>query len=200
MRFHFATEGEDDAAVAQRLLSHVGLAIAHSPGAVNGKIALDKKLPIYARSANALPWLILRDLDHDAACPGELVETLVPSRPPLLVLRIAVRTVESWLLADDESIAEYLRVPRSKVPRQPEQLDHPKLEMVKLARLSSLAAVRRDMLPEEGGGRPTGKAYTQKLVTFAREHWDPERARRRSISVDRCLRALERLNTNTRVE
>ena len=196
-RFHFATEGDDDAVVAQRLLTHVGFEIAHSPGALNGKAMLDKKLPTYARSAGAIPWFILRDMDHDAPCPGQLVEDLIPDRPPLLVLRIAVRAVESWLLADDEGIAEYLQVPRNKVPRQPDQLDHPKLEMVRLARLSSHAAVRRDMVPEEGGGRPTGKAYTQRLVTFARERWDPSHARTRSASIHACLRALERFTAGS---
>lgn len=193
MLFYFATEGDDDAAVARRLLIHVGFEIAPSPGAVSGKSILDRKLTAYARSATALPWLILRDLDHDETCPGDLVRRLVPNRPPSFVLRIAVRAIESWLLSDDNGIAAYLRVPLAKVPRQPDELDQPKQEMVKLARLSGLAAVRRDMVPEDGSGRPTGKVYTRRLVTFARDHWDPERARERSTSLDACIRALARI-------
>jgi hypothetical protein len=199
LQVYFATEGDGDAEVARRLLTHVGLPIARSPGAVGGKPVLDGKLPVYARSASTIPWLILRDLDRDAPCPGGLVEKLAPGRPPLLVLRVAVRTIESWLLADDEGIAAYLKVPRAKVPREPEDLDWPKVAMVNLARLSQLADVRRDMVPEAGGVRPTGKAYTQRLVTFAREHWHPERARHRSDSLDRCIRALVHLASTSRV-
>ncbi|HWO17978.1 MAG TPA: hypothetical protein VNO30_04360 [Kofleriaceae bacterium] len=196
MEIYYATEGNDDEAVALRLLAYAGLKAARSPGAVNGKAVLDGKLPTYARTARTIPWLILRDLDHDAPCPGRLIENLIPDCPPLLVLRIAVRAIESWLLADDIGIADYLGVPHVKVPRQPEQLDSPKMEMVNLARYSRLPAVRRDMVPEEGGGRIAGKAYTQRLVTFAREHWNLERARGRSSSLDRSIHALARLQTN----
>lgn len=195
--FYYATEGDGDAAVACRLLTHVGFDVAPSPGAVGGKRVLDRKLSAYARSATALPWLILRDLDHDGACPSDLVQRLAPNRPPLLVLRIAVRAIESWLLSDDRGIAAYLRVPLAKVPRQPDQLDQPKQEMVRLARFSGLAAVRRDMVPEDGGGRPTGKVYTRRLVSFARDHWDPERARKQSTSLDACIRALVRVRDGT---
>lgn len=193
MQVFFATEGDDDAAAAQRLLEHVGLTAAPSPGSLRGKPTLDQKVAAYARAARSIPWFVLRDLDHDATCPGELVEKLVPWRPPLLALRVVVRSIESWFLADDEGIASYLDVPRTKVPRAPEALSHPKTDMVNLARLSREASVRRDMVPDDGGGRPTGKAYTQRLVTFARLHWTPERARRRSASLDRCLKALTAL-------
>lgn len=195
MQVYFATEGDGDAVVAQRLLTHAGLGIARSPGGLGGKARLDAKLHAYAQAARsgAIPWLILRDLDRDAPCPGDLVQKLVLDRPSLFVLRVAVRTIESWLLADDEGIASYLAVPRDKVPRQPEQLAWPKVDLVNLARLSRRADVRRDMVPEQGGVRPTGPGYTQRLVTFAREHWDPERARGRSHSLDRCVQALARL-------
>lgn len=125
--------------------------------------------------------------------PGILVQELMPDRPPLMVLRVAVRAIESWLLGDDEGIAGYLRVPLAKVPRDPEKVEQPKVEMVNLARLSSLAAVRRDMVPEAGGVRANGKAYTQRLVSFARDHWSPDRARTRSRSLDACIRALGRV-------
>lgn len=95
MEVYFATEGNDDEAIARRLLAHAGLKAGRSPGAVSGKAVLDGKLPTYARTAKTIPWLILRDLDHDAPCPGRLIENLIPDCPPLLVLRVAVRAIES---------------------------------------------------------------------------------------------------------
>jgi len=195
---YFATEGNDDAEVAQRLRTQVGLEIARSPGGLGGKSVLDAKLHAYAQAARsgATPWLILRDLDRDAPCPGELVQKLTPERPSVFMLRVAVRAIESWLLTDDEGIASYLPVPRVKVPPQPEHLVRRQVDLVNLARLSRRTDVRRDMVPSPGAARPTGPGYTQRLVTFAREHWDPERARTRCGSLDRCIHALVRLKAD----
>lgn len=193
MPIFIAVEGLHDLAVARRLLDELQLTEAPGPGSLEGKPKLDAKLRAYAASASVHPWFVLRDLDRDAACAGELVRQLVPQRPPLFHLRIAVRSVEAWLLADHVGMAGYLHAPVEKVPRNPDSLESPKTELVNLARKSSSRKIVTDIVPDEGGGRPTGKAYTARVIDFVRNTWRPAAAAERSPSLARCLRALRTL-------
>jgi len=97
------------------------------------------------------------------------------------------------LLADAESIADFLGVPRSRVPAQPETLDNPKLTVVNLARVSRRNKIRDDMVPREGSGRNIGAAYTSRLVEFTSSSWRPEIAEQRSDSLRRTLGRLREL-------
>lgn len=197
MMIYLASEGDDDLAVARRLLRHLGLSEAAGPGALAGKSKLDARLHAYAAGAAQSTWLVLRDLDEDAPCAGELVRELLPHRPPQFHLRIAVRAIEAWLLADPTNLAPYLHVPLAKVPRHPDQLTAPKTELVNLARRSTSRQIVADMVPEEGAGRPTGKAYSARVIAFARDAWDPQAAAKRSPSLARCIRALRSIGGRT---
>ncbi|MBI2806712.1 MAG: hypothetical protein HYX68_17170 [Planctomycetes bacterium] len=66
-----AVEGNSDEALARALLRECEL----PTGVVyvqKGKDNLDKKLKAFNQAANHAPWLVLRDLDRDAACAPEL--------------------------------------------------------------------------------------------------------------------------------
>jgi hypothetical protein len=79
-----ATEGNDDFAVASRMVEAAGHIVAPaSPGEHGGHGALDGALAGYARAAAHAPWMVLRDLDR-AACAPELVNLLAAWRPPML--------------------------------------------------------------------------------------------------------------------
>jgi hypothetical protein len=136
---------------------------------------------------------VLRDLDFDSACPGQLCQQLVSRKSANLLLRIPVRSIESWLLADGDSLAAYLRISKSLVPANPEELDHPKRDLVNLARRSRSRRVREAMVPSEGMTIPVGPAYTDSIIEFVAEQWDPQRACQTSASLRRCFKALRGL-------
>lgn len=187
-----ATEGETDLTIAKAVLR---LADLH-PGPVivcRGKGNLDKGLVGYNAAAKGAPWFVLRDLDNDAPCPGALVARLVPKRSKSLCLRVAVRAAEAWLMSDRERIARFLRVSEALVPDSPDSLDDPKLELVNLARRSTKKAIITAMVPKAGIARRIGPEYEARLIEFALDHWRPEVGRAKSQSLDRCIRALERL-------
>ena len=73
---------------------------------------------------------MLRDFDNDANCPGELIGRLVRSRHACLCLRLAVRQVEAWLLADWDALATALAVPGRDLPSRPEVIVNGKRELV----------------------------------------------------------------------
>lgn len=187
-----AAEGDTDFPVARAIIKLAGLA----PGKeidCGGKGKLDERLPGYSAAANGAPWLVLRDLDHDAPCAGELIPRLINAPGRFLCLRVAVRASEAWLLADAERFADFMRISRSRITLEPDKLADPKLEIVNLARGSRKPVIVSDMVPKQGASRKIGPGYEARIIEFADERWRPDIARTRSPSLDRCIRALERL-------
>ncbi|NMC21518.1 MAG: hypothetical protein GYA33_13985 [Thermogutta sp.] len=187
-----AVEGPTDEAVAVRLIHHVG-AKAGTVYGKKGKPHLHARVSGFNRAARHAPWLVLVDLDQDAQCAPPLKTAWLPDPAPQLCFRIAVRAVESWLLADAERIAEFMAVARSRVPANPEGLPDPKVELVNLARRSRRKDIREDMVPREDSGRPVGPAYTSRLIEFVEQYWRPTEAAKRADSLARAIRCLERL-------
>ena len=109
------------------------------------------------------------------------------------VLRVAVREVEAWLLADGETLARFLGVSRRSIPSDPERLVRPKEAMVRLGRRSRKGAIRKDMVPRRGSGRAVGPAYTSRLIEFVGTEWRPAAAAERSDSLKRAIRCLRQL-------
>ena len=184
-----AVEGHTDASVLRRVLDHAGLSVG-PVYVTQGKAALDRNLLGYNEAARFKPWLAVRDLNSDEGCAPELARRLLPSPAPHMRLRIAVRAVEAWLLADDEAAGRFLGVARSVIPRDPENLINPKLILVNLARRSRRRAIRDSLVPRVGTSAIVGPGYTSSIIEFARDVWRPEAAAVRSQSLARLLRVL----------
>lgn len=192
MTISAAVEGVTDEAVVRKLIAHVG----GEPGAVygkNGKASLRQKIAGYVNAARRAPWIVLVDLDRDAHCAPPLRTEWVPEHAPFLCFRVVVRAVEAWLLADADALAAFLGVARTKVPRDPELLSDPKIEMVNLARASRRSAIRADMVPRDASGRPVGPAYSSRLIEFVSSSWRPDVAAQRSDSLRRAMACLQNL-------
>lgn len=187
-----AVEGIVDEAVLRRLCEHVGgsLGTVHVKG---GKHRLLHRLGGYNKAARFGPWAVLVDLDQDRECVVDFVRHWLPYPAEHMRFRVCVRQVETWLLADRERLSAFLAVPRATVPRDPDRCGHAKHEMVNLAGRSTRRAVREEMVPRPRSGRPTGPAYSARLIEFAREHWRPDVAAERSESLQRCVTRLAEL-------
>ena len=187
-----AVEGATDEAVVKRIIDHVG-GQAETVYGKEGKDHLRKRIRGYNNAARHRPWIVLVDLDSDEDCAPPLRQAWLPAPVPRLCFRIAVRAVEAWLMADSETLADYLGVPPSRVPGNPEGLDDPKEVMVNLARRSRRRCVREDMVPGERGGRRVGPAYPGRLIEYAATAWRPEVAARHADSLRRAIDCLRRL-------
>lgn len=189
-----AVEGIIDEAVVRAITDHVGLRVNAVYGN-QGKDNLRQRLRAYNNAAQYSPWFVLTDLD-DEECAPPLRHRLLPEAAPNMCLRIAVREVESWLMADRSRLASFLHVSEARVPVNPEAVPDPKETMVNLARQSRLRAIREDMVPRPGSGRPTGPAYASRLIEFVsdpRRGWRCGRAATRADSLRRCLACLKSL-------
>ena len=187
-----AVEGLVDEAVLQRVIVQKGAALARVYGK-SGKSNIRKNLPGYNQAARSSPWVVLIDLDRDADCAPPLRSEWLPNPAQWMCFRIAVPEVEAWLLADRERMADFLGVSMSRIPLSPESLDDPKVVLVNLARESRRKAIRQDMVPRPGSGRPIGPAYTSRLIEFVNNWWRPEVAVHRADSLRRCCERIHEL-------
>jgi hypothetical protein len=184
-----AVEGIVDEAIVRTLLEHTG----REAGTIyvqGGKPKLLAKLAGFNAAARFSPWVVVVDLNGDAACAPDFVSETIPAPSANLIFRVAVRQAEAWLMADRESLARYLRVSQALVPKDPEAEADAKRTMVNVARASSDRHVRQDMVPTPRGGRKTGPNYAGRLIEFATQRWRPDVAAERADSLSRCLRRL----------
>ena len=190
---YFAVEGDTDVPVADRLIRHVGLA-PHRAIVAGGVPKLDQRIPGLIRSATRINWLILRDLDRECCAPQLIRRLFARGIPSRVSLRIPVRSMESWMLADTVGFSEAFSVHRSRLPERPDDLENAKLYLANLCRSSRQSAVRNTIPPRAGSGRAVGPEYASRISAFARQTWNPERAAQRSPSLARAIRALVRLD------
>jgi len=177
-----------DLAILQRLLGELRVTVGPTH-VTDGTAKLDRQLAGYNSASKYGPWLVVRDLDQDAACAPELLRGLLPEPAMHIRLRVAVRAVESWLLADGTAISRFLGVAKSRVPADPDVLVDPKGTIVSLARLSRRSEVKQ-MAPSPRSGRRVGPAYTDQIIHFAATGWRPVEAAKHSPSLSSTIRAI----------
>jgi hypothetical protein len=190
--FEAAVEGDLDEAVLRRSALHLGMELGNVYGR-QGKSNLESSVGGYNKAAEHWPWTVLVDLDESHACPGELRSDWLPEEAPFMCLRVAVRQVESWLLADIGNTASLLGVKRSFFPADPDGEQDAKRTLVELAAKSSRENIREALLPPPGAKRKVGPLYNATLRAFVADRWNPDEAASRSESFCRCLGALEAL-------
>jgi len=204
-------EGITDEVVVRCLFEHAGLACGTVYGK-RGKALLLERLPNYNQAARFTPWLVVVDLDQDAECAPPFVQSILlnpANGMPLAfqnshsdgtLLRVAVRAIEAWLLADAERLADFLGIRAARIPPNPDAESDPKSTLINLARKSRRRTIRKDIVPREGSGSRVGPGYMGRLIEFvmAAEHpWRPDVAAQRSDSLRRCLESLYALKTKS---
>lgn len=181
-------EGPTDEPLVRALAEDAGFTLDFVRPA-GGKPKVDEALPRYVAAARHRPWLILRDLDQDAACaPAWLSGT---SQTQWLCLRLVVRAAEAWLMADRDAFADHFRVSPARVPENPELLDNPKRTLIDLVRHSANGRLRADVVPRLGA--QVGPGYVGAIIEYTTHAWRLEQAVRRSDSLARARKALREL-------
>lgn len=192
-----ACEGHVDLAVLKRLATDAGFGIGDAFG-LRGKAHISRRLPGYNKAAIHEPWIVARDLDHDFSCAVELSRSLLPNPSRFMCLRIAVRAVESWLIADQKSLSAFFSVNGQRIPISPETLPNPKAALLELMHRSTQRNVREAMVARSRAGRlEEGPEYNAMLGAFAATEWAPDRAAERADSLSRAIRRIRELKRRT---
>lgn len=139
-----AAEGACDIQALRKLAIMYGLKVGPTYDC-RGKSKLDQRLDGFLQAAQFGPWIILRDLDHDFECAPTLVRGMQIAAPDLGCFRVAVRSIEAWLLADRKGASSWLRVKESAIPSDPELLANPKQRLVQLAASSTNRTIKAPM-------------------------------------------------------
>ena len=187
-----ATEDELSEAVGVKLLSEHPVLAEIAPLLLrrNGFGYLRSRMDSWRHMANRQIVIVLTDLDR-LACPLILLDDWLGGGRQAhqnLLLRIAEREVESWLLADHKALGNLLGG-RGRFPVQPDTLPDPKQHLLGLAQTAT-RAVRDDLLAQQGAVARQGIGYNSRLVDWVRAEWSPERAAERSPSLSRARNAI----------
>ncbi len=195
MSVALATEDELSEAVGLRLLAEQEFFSTAQPLLLrkNGFGYLRSRMTSWRQMANHQFVFVLTDLD-DAHCPVSLLaDWLGPEKmlPEKMLLRIAVREIESWILADHEGMRKLIGA-RGKLPPLPDELADPKQHFLKLAKMAP-RNIREDLLLVKGSIVRQGLGYNNILVNWVRDEWEPSRAATRSPSLERARESLQSL-------
>jgi len=187
-------EGEIDEIVGSKLLNQYGLIKSVTYGK-EGFGYIKNKINEFNKSiAVSSVLLVLVDfMDTGHNCVVEARDDLVMYPNKGLVLRIAVKEIESWLLADRVNIAKFLRVARSRIPRDPESVADPKQKLINIVRHSNSASIRRAILPATRTGQVQGPGYNLKMKEFVANLWSVNAAAENSTSLHRARKDLQRI-------
>lgn len=134
----------------------------------------------FNNAAKGVPFLIGTDLD-EYECPAALIqEWLTRPKHDNLLIRVAVREAEAWVLADRENFATFLGISMANLPDQVEAIPDPKEALIRLARKARRRELRDDLCPPPDSTRKVGPNYNARLSTFVQQRWNPNAARDRS--------------------
>ena len=189
-----ATEDELSEVVGQKLVNDAGAGLTVTLRLRRGGFGyLRSRMRNFCELAHRMPVLLLTDLDT-AQCPMTLIgdwsrNNAIPDR---LIFRVAVRQVESWLLADRESIANLFKVSLRRLPGNPDILPDAKRFLLQLAGHAP-RQVREELLAVRGAAASQGLGYNTLLSDFVRSRWNPSRAATRSDSLKRARLRLAEL-------
>jgi|SRR5882724_2533348 len=189
------TEDLPSQVLAHRLLAHIDpdARFTQSLGR-RGVGYIASKLRSLNQAASGLKVVVLIDRDLPQNCPSNLIEAwLGGPRHANLVIRFAEMEIESWIMADGESLAAFLQVPLNRISQMPDLLNDPKQVLVNIARLSRNRRIREDMCPAEGASALVGPAYNSTLEIFLRQEWRPAHAILHSPSLRRAEQRIREL-------
>lgn len=188
-----ATEDELSEAVGQRLLDEPPIKVASlSMHRRQGQGYLRSRMHSWLQMAGHQNVLLVTDLDR-LSCASALLDDWLGDRDPPagLVFRVAVRTIESWILADHEGLRRLLGK-KGVLPPRPDELARPKQYLLKLAKLAP-GEIRRDLVKQKGAAASQGLGYNARLCEWVRSSWSPARAAQRSPSLQRARQRLRQV-------
>lgn len=144
----------------------------------------------FNNAAKGTPFLVGTDLDK-YECPSALIDDwLTRPRHHNLLIRVAVREAEAWVLADKDGFSNFLGINVARIPEDVEGLPDPKETLIQLARSSRRKQLRDDICPHPSSTSKVGPNYNARLGSFVQEMWRPSVARSNSRSLDRTMDRL----------
>ena len=153
---------------------------------------LRKGIKGFNQAAKVIPFLVMTDLDKYDCPPNLIKDWLNVTKHPQLLLWVAVRETETWLLADREGFSGYIRLDKSHIPVNVEDITNPKEFLINLVRKSNKRSIMQNIIPKPGTTATQGRNYNGTLINFVNQYWSTDRARNISPSLNRAIKCVEK--------
>lgn len=145
-----------------------------------------------AAAVKGIRFIVVTDLDS-SPCPVKLInEWFVNGIDTNLIFRIAIKEIESWVLADNINFSKFLGISNYSITDS-DTINDPKDFLFKLTKKSRYTNIKKDILPLDIFAR-IGPNYNNRLALFIHSYWDIDNARQKSKSLDRAIKAFVRIN------
>lgn len=190
---HIAVEDYLSEAVLRAILMQSGrsFAVVNCLGR-QGSGYLKKRLASFNKAAKSISFILLTDLDR-TQCPPSLIESWFDfKKNDNLLFRIAVREVESWVMAHRSAFSSFLGITGDRIPLDTDTLDDPKSYLISLASKSKNRILRESIVPLQGSTAKIGPDYNGVLIGFVQSRWKVEEALKYSPSLKRAFTAINR--------
>ena len=151
---------------------------------------LRNKINGFNNAAKGTPFLVLTDLDKTECPPILIQEWLERSKNHNLIFRVAVREVESWILAHRSAFAKFIGVPEKIVPINPDEIGDPKRKLIQLTRKSRRQKLKSAIIPQSDSTAKIGPNYNNQLRDFIHNEWNVHCAKKISPSLERVFNEI----------
>jgi len=138
------------------------------------------------------PFLVMIDLDN-SICPAKLISDCLQGtrQSSNLLVRIAVREAEAWLLADNIELPKHISVAPALFPADVENLPDAKQKLLNLVRKSKKKTLVPRLCPAPKSTAVIGPEYNDFFAEFVLYSWNFECARGRSRSLQRAYERVK---------
>jgi hypothetical protein len=151
---------------------------------------LRKNIESFNRAARSMPIFVLTDLDRTECAPDVLREWLHAPPHRNLLFRVAVREVESWVMAHRTAFSALLGIRTDLIPSDTDSLADPKKTLLDLCAKSRKRYLREAIVPAPKSTAKVGPDYNGRLGEFVMMNWDVREAAKNSLSLMKAFRAI----------
>ena len=158
-------EDELSGEVVKKIIRGLDLKVEINPvfsrttGKPSGIGYIKKNWNSFYKSSLNNPFIILADSDSFICGPSLKKDWRVPYSSPNFLFQVAVREVESWILADTVSFLSYFKIPaqlKTKFPSDIDSIADPKGFLINIVRYTKDAGYKRLMIPADGSTAKVG--------------------------------------------
>ncbi|MBJ9371214.1 MULTISPECIES: DUF4276 family protein [Acinetobacter] len=198
LHFFIACEDQLAKALCIKLINYaLPNATYNEPIVTGGCGELKKKIEPFIKisSKNELATLLLTDLDQISSVQI-LKETWLNKLkiPERFFLHVCVREAESWVLADADGFSHWALIPKSKIPRIPDEENNIKEKLIYIFKKYSNSKFSADIVPSVNSkNTKVGVGYNARLIEFVDHYWNIENALVNSPSLRNSVNELKKL-------
>lgn len=189
-----ATEDVLSEAVALRLVDLTdGKLIVSQKLRKSGFGYLKSKFSNFCNLAKSMPVILITDLDNCPCAPTFVRQWTKDAKlPKNLIFRVAIREVESWIIADNVALSEFFKISQKLIPIVPDELPNPKSTLLSLAQKAP-RNLKEGLVAKKGSLAIQGTEYNIILANFVTKIWNPIRAAENSDSLSRAIKRINEL-------